>query len=178
MKRIAYFFLLIVIMSCGSDMFSSKNHIRLQIRDSTIRDFYLLSVRQNSFIVSPYKEEAVTIDSLLAGARSIPFEKTAAITYRLERSISILPGLGGCLIGTIGGCVAGGYASKQEGDIGTWLAYGGAGGLFGFTAGMLIATALQNSDERILYEVENNVEELRNLAIYPNDEPPELQKIK
>jgi hypothetical protein len=179
MKRIAYSFLLIALLSCGSHLASPGNRIRLQIRDSTIEDFFLLAVRNDAVVVSPFRDDDIVADVLIAHAHVISFAKTEAISYKPERSASILPGLGGCLIGTAAGCLLGGYSTKGEGDISTLLGYGTVGGTAGFAAGMLIAIALKSQpDDKVIYDIKSHTDELRDHAIYYDQEPPELQKIK
>jgi hypothetical protein len=179
MKRIAYSFLLIFGMSCGSHFASSDNRIRVEMRDSTVQDFYLLSLRSDALVVSPYIDKDISADSLVAHARLVSFARTETISYQPEISVSILSGLGGCILGTVAGCLAGGYAMKQEGDISTLFGYGALGGAIGFGGGMLIAIGLRSPpDDHVIYDIKNHVEELYSRAIYPGQEPPELQKIK
>ena len=177
MKRIVYSCLLIALLSCGSSR-QDDYHIKVAIRDSTINDFYLLSVRKFTLVVSPYYGNIITDDSLVAHAQVIPFDKIEAIYYRAKESTGILPGLGGSLFGTAVGCVAGGYSMKQEGDLLTLFAGGTIGAFLGFGAGMLIANALQQPKEKFLVDFWRHTDQLRTQAIFPEIEPSELQKIK
>jgi hypothetical protein len=182
MKRAAYSFLLIALLSCGSSTPSSRSRVTVQFRDSIIQDYYLLSVRDNSLVVAPYSEEGETVSTLIKSASILPFENIDLVLHRGEMTPGdiLLPasaiGVGGC----IGGCYSGGGISLTGdggGDHGSEYAlYGlGIGCGIGAAAGYLISS----QDREFQPSKKNDMEKLKNLySFFKIVEPPELKKIK
>jgi hypothetical protein len=184
MKRIAYSFLLIALLSCGkSQPSSSTNRIVIQFRDSVIRDFYLLSVRDESLVVAPYTEDNVSIKSLVDSAHVVPFSKIEALYKRSRPDASEVIGSGfvGCLVGGVCGCFTAlpyvsfgdhsGDGKKAEQNL-----------LFGFGSGIVTGVVLglieNTSDKQFFLDTKDHLNDVRERAVYPHYEPYELQKIR
>ncbi len=184
MKRIVYSFLLIAVLSCGHSEPSSHNRISVQFRDS-IRDYFLLSVRDSSLIVAPYQSKSVEMYQLLSDMQNIPLNKIEKIYDKGTGypSSIVFPALGGaalaeCATGTLRFSSGdGGGMSEAESKVQhqkqIYFPIGGAiaGGLFGYYAiyrnrEVSIATANAMKNFRIWY------------AFYPDQEPVQLRMIK
>ena len=180
MKRIAYSFLLIFLLSCGSHTPSSHNRITLQLRDSVIHDYFLLSVRDSSFIVSPYTNRSITNDGLIGSAEVVPIQKIEKIIIKGDHSplILLLPGMAGCI---------GGWGATQNGA--SFFSVGGVGppaskaqpyaSLGGFLIGASIGYFEAYRDKELAPRKADDLKNLQNFyALFPNTEPLDLQKIK
>jgi len=183
MKRIGYSLLFIAFMSCGGVQrpSSSTNRIVIQFRDSVIKDFYLLSVRENSLVVAPYQAYDVSIDSLIASAAVVPFSKIEALFKKSRPSASDVAGWGfmGCMVGGAAGFISCAPYVSWTGDGGDDKRaiqnfYFGLSS--GFLTGILIGIFHNMSDEEFYLNSKENIERVRKRAIYPNYEPYELQQ--
>ena|SRR5947209_17459004 len=103
MKRIAYSFLLVTLLSCGTHSPSSHNRITLQFRDSIIKDFYLLSVRDSSLVVAPYQTGEIEMHQLIAESQNIRLDMIERIFDKGDHDAGsiLFPSLAG---GLLGGC--------------------------------------------------------------------------
>jgi hypothetical protein len=181
MKRIFCSVIFVFFMSCGGIQppSSSTNRIVIQFRDSIIRDYYLLSVRENALVVAPYQSSYFPIDSLIASASVIPFSKIEGLFKKSRPSGSDVAGWGflGFLVGSGSGFfTAIPYAYSHGGDsrrpienfnfaIGT-----------GFITGILIGIFHNMSDEEFYLNSKEHIDQVRKRAVYPNYEPYELQQ--
>src|SRR5438552_293094 len=103
MKRIAYSFLFVALMSCSSAPSSSSNRIQVEFRDSVIKDFYLLAVRDSALVVAPYTTDYSSIDTLISDAHIVPFHKVEHLYKNSSPSLSDELWAGGTGF-AIGGC--------------------------------------------------------------------------
>ena len=181
MKRIAYSFLLILLLSCGgSHAPSSRNRITVQFKDSVIKDFYLLAVHDSTLVVSPYTGAAATAFELSESAHAVPFEKIEKI-YFSGRDYAT-PLFAGCAGGCIGFCSTG-YKLDISGDDDGMTTQGRKLQPYftgvGFLAGFLIAYFTIDTDKEFSLLKKNDLDNLRNVhSFYNEKEPSELQKIK
>ena len=165
MKRIAYSFLLIFALSCGTGSSSSSDHvIKVTFRNLSIQDYVLLSVRSDGLVVN----------SILANSdpELISFQKIKRV---YNPGIKTLPS---SLLGGFLGCTAGFVAStvslRGYDALAAVIVLMPLGILSGTVIGCNAADAvgeynLSKPDERT---------RLAKLSMYPDTEPPELQKIK
>ena len=177
MKRIAYSFLLVALMSCGNNLPTAENVIRIEVQNTAPTEYVLLSLRGQSLVVSKYVTEARPVYSLIASAQIIPLDKVDRIYYDHQASIGStgLPGIGGCFLGTAAGCGTGLSLGK---GFSTVVAGGFIGGFLGFALGIIIGTKISTSEKIFFPERKDDVDEIRKLVFFPDGEPPELQKIK
>jgi hypothetical protein len=177
MKRAAYFFLLIGLCSCSVSYPSNSNRIKIQFRDSTIADYFLLSVFNHSMLVSPYSdEEAFSLNS----ARRVLFENIEAVYFRTDPNFLdvFLPGF---VLGIAGGVTGYGISTLKthSGEIDAHLPFeevtlGSAGGLVG---GMILGYSLNSIDNEVRNFNTSALRDLHQRAFY-DTETFELQKIK
>jgi hypothetical protein len=185
MKHITFCFLLIALLSCGSSRPSSHNRITLQFRDSIIKDYYLLSVRDSSLVVAPYQTGNVEMNQLITESQNISVNTIERVYAKGDHQSSALffstlagAGLGACAAspphlttGDGGGMTEAEVKAQQQRLI--FFPIGGAiaGGLFGYFAFY--------RDKEISIASHDNRRSFRTFySIYPDREPPELQKIR
>jgi hypothetical protein len=177
MKRIAYSFLLLFVMSCSSAPSSSSNRIVIEFRDSVIRDFYLLAVRDSALVVAPYTTDYSSIDSLVAEAHTVTFRKVE----HLYKNSS--PSLGDELwAGTTGFALAGclsaipyifdyGSGDGHPGRYNVGIPIGG------FAAGLILGLVLNYTYSERFLDSKEHLELIKKRAFYKNGEPPELKLV-
>ena len=171
MKRIAYSFLLIFLLSCGSRSDLKGNRISIHFRDTLMipHEYYLLSVRDTSLVVAPgYFDQGGT-------PTVIPFSKISSVYHSTDERFwyMLLGGVTGCTIADA--TVIAIAAHNGGGGSGEGVAFAAA--LLDIPAilgGMAIGCAL--SDDEKGYVPSSGT--LKDFAKYPVIEPPELQKIK
>ena len=164
MKRIAYSFLLIFLLSCGSSSHLQGNRVRIQFRDSMYQDFELLAVRDSSLIVQPYAEKNIP--------ELIPFSQIDRVYHDAD----------GKILGGIYGCGVGGVALGSAAAIAIQGEYSGLavvaaiaiGGIFGMPVGCAIAKDDAGYDPYDHLDLLS----IKYYSTYRYGEPPELQKIK
>ena len=171
MKRIAYSFLLIFLLSCGSQSDLQRTTIRVQFRDTLTApdEYYLLSVRDTALVVEP------GFYGMGNTPRVIPFSQINRVFHDNGGKTSgfLLGGLIGCSAVLIPAAIFG--ATHNVGG-GEGLAIGGALiSIPAMVAGGIIGCALAEGEKE--YAPSSN-DTLRSFAKYPDTEPPELQKIK
>jgi hypothetical protein len=170
MKRIAYFFLLMLLASCESQSDLQGDRIRVVFRDtlSIPHEYYLLSVRDTAFVVAPGFFDTA------GPPKVIPFSKIDRVFHdNGGRSTgALLGGLAG--FGAVMGAMFI-YGKTHDVGGGEGLAFGAAfisipaiiiGAVIGYDA---------SDDEKGYYP---SSQTLREYARYRDKEPPELQKIK
>jgi hypothetical protein len=179
MKRAVYSFLLIFLLSCGSNPSSSRNRIKLQFRDSIIEDYYLLSVREHSLVITPFTTDYSSIDELIAHAEVIPFEKVEHLYKNSSASSEDELWAGGTGL-ALTGCY----------ELIPHIFYGGSGDghpspynfgipIGGFAAGLVIGVLANNAYSERFLDSKEHLELVKYRAYYKDgEEPPELQKIK
>jgi hypothetical protein len=176
MKRIAYSFLLIVLMSCSTAPSSSSNRIKVEFRDSVIKDFYLLAVRDSALVVAPYMTDYTSIDTLISYSQVIPFQKVEHLYKISNASMSDELWAGGTGF-VLTGCYsllpyffAGGDGSPGKYDVGLPIG--------GLAAGLVIGLVVNTANTERFLDSKEHLELVKNRAFYKNGEPPELRKIK
>jgi hypothetical protein len=177
MKRIAYSFLFVALLSCGSSPSSSNFVIKIEFRDSVINDYFLLSVRDSALVITPYTTDYASIDSLNAHAQVVAFSKIGRLYKTSSASLDdeLWFGATGC---AVGGCYSvipyffGGGSGDGHPKYNVAIPIGGLAG--GLVLGLL---ANSSYSERFL-DSKEHIELVKSRAFYKNGEPPELQKIK
>ncbi|MEP7233953.1 MAG: hypothetical protein ABI778_01535 [Ignavibacteriota bacterium] len=180
MKRIAYCFLLIFLLSCGSSPSSSNYHIKIEFRDSVSNDYYLLAVRENALVITPYTTDYDSIDSLNAKAELVPFAKIARLYKTSSASLEDELWFGGTALG-ISGCYSAflytfsgvsGHGGTPKFDVAFPL--GATGG------GLLLGLLVNNSYQELYLDTPEHLEKVKSRACYKEGdlEPPELRNIK
>jgi hypothetical protein len=155
MKRIAYSFFLLLLISCGSSR-RPNYHTWVQLQNSTVHDYSLISVRKDELLVSRYTpvfDSSVTVFA-------IPLSHIIQVRQEHEMTSS------GTLVGRAIGYIVQLFGFKKMGDID----YGDEGSLLG-----------HNFDSnRSDYNVgdPHDLLKLKEFSFFPDGEPPELQKIK
>lgn len=177
MKRIAYSFLLVALLSCGSSPSSSNFVIKIEFRDSVINDYFLLAVRDSALVISPYTSKNTSIESLNAHAQVVAFSKIGRLyktsTASLEDELWF--GAAGCAAGGCYSVIPYLFAGGGDGHPGKYDFGIPIGGL----AGGLVLGLLANStySERFL-DTKEHIELVKTRAYYKDVEPPELQQLK
>ena len=176
MKRAAYIFLLLFLVGCGSKSELKGNRIRIHYRDSTQNphEYYLLAVRDSVLVIKP-------------GFYDPPGPPELLLLSKIDR---IYTSSRGKIIGTFF-CGVAGAAVLLGTDIALSNAYvkeEGAGMQAAFLAipAIIVGAVLGSGAGSAIFHDEifytpsklQDLEELRGLALYPDTEPPELQKIK
>ena len=183
MKRIAYSFLLIAVLSCGHSEPSSHNRITVQFRDS-IKDYFLLSVRDSSLIVAPYRSEPTEMFQLVSDMKKIPLNTIEKIYNKGTGypSSIVFPtlGLAACLecaatpihLGSDGGGMSeADIKAVHQKQIYFPIIGAIAGGLFGYYA--------LYRDKEVSIKTADDIRNLKIFfAFYPDKEPPQLRIIK
>lgn len=184
MKRLVYSFLLIALLSCGSSNPSSHNRITVQFRDS-IKDYFLLSVRDSSIVVAPYRSTSVEMFELLSDMKSIPLNSIEKIYSKGSGNSSSIffpsLGLAACFecaaspihisTGDGGGMSEAEVKSVQQKQIYFPIIGAVAGGLFGYYA--------LYRDKEIAITTADDIKIFREwYAFYPDREPPQLRIFK
>ncbi len=164
MKHIAYSFLLIFVLSCGSSSHLHGNHVRILFRDSMYKEFQLLAVRDSSLIVQSYAENNTP--------ELIKFSRIDRVYHDAN----------GKFYGGIYGSAAGVVALGVAGAFTFTGAYGGIGVAaaiaLGGILGMPIGCAAAKEDSGYDPNDKSDVLSIKAFALYQYGEPPELQKIK
>jgi hypothetical protein len=163
MKRIAYSFLLIFLLSCGSSSQQSNNRIRIEFRDSVKQQYYLLAVRDSALIVSTIPVES---DNDIDG-KLIRFAQVRKVFRAGDSTDSGL--LTGIIIGALPGSAL--YLFLPTPIMALPLA-------IGMIIGGVIGCAISRSESEFDPRNPHDRYYLRELARFPAAEPPELQKIK
>ena len=179
MKRIAYFFLLIAlfISGCASPP-SVLNKISVQYKNSRIEDHILLSVHPKSLIVAPVNA-GDSRENLLLSASRIPTDSIFRVYYNRKATLSdAIPGaVWGAPIGLIAGYIALAGIASPFGVVvlaNYWMLPPILGSLIGGTIGYTTG----DDDREFDPSQFRDYIALSKLAVYPIEEPPELQKIK
>lgn len=171
MKRAAYSFLLILLLSCGNAPKLSNNRIRIEFRDSVKEQYYLLAVRDSSLVVS---HDMQTPDST-AGAAVIPFARIRKIICFPDTTDTKM--LTGMSLGVVAGIVAPTLATPLIGTAGAAYMI-----LYLVPIGMVTGGIIgcESSRSRSEYDPYRPVDRnhLKALARFPYSEPEYLQKIK
>jgi len=177
MKRIAYSFLLIFLLSCGASRDTSKrSHFVIKMRDSLQKEFLLLSVREDTLIVSPYETYGIS-GSLIGSAEAIPFRvvERIYIPHTYVGNSVFWGGFAGCFVG---GCIGSAvYTNGNEDGRNRYPNAPYIGIALGIPAGMLVGYLLQSGDTHYSLTSQLDIAGLREHAFFQT-EPPELQKIK
>jgi len=180
MKRIAYSFLLIALLSCGASRDTEKrSHFVIKMRDSVEKEFLLLSVRSDTLIVSPYDAIGIVLPgSLIGSAETISFSRIERIYIpHIYNGNSVFwGGFAGCFLGGCIGSVVW-MNANQGSDQGHLTAAPYIGIALGIPAGMLVGYLMQSGDSQYSLSSELDINILRKHAFFQT-EPPELQKIK
>ena len=157
MKRIAYSFLLVLLflLSCRSSP-NVNYHTWIRLHDSLLHDYSLISVRNEALLVTSY--QAVFDKS--ATVFSIPLSRITQVYQEHEMSNT------GTLVGRVIGFFAGLFGFRKLGDID----YGEEGSLLGHNFD-------KNKSEYNVHD-RDDLMLLKEFALFPDKEPPELQKIK
>ena len=177
MKHIAYSFLLIFLLSCSSAPSSSSNRITIEFRDSVIKDFYLLAVRDSTLVVAPYTTDYSSIDSLVADAHTVPFEKVEHLYKNSSPSLGDELWAGGTGL-VIGGCYAFLYTLAGSYGDGGFAKYNVGLPIGGLAGGLILGLLFNNTYSERFLDSKEHLELVKYRAYYKNGEPPELQKIK
>jgi hypothetical protein len=176
MKRIAYSFLLVAVLSCGRAPSSSSNRVKIEFRDSVINDYYLLAVRDSALVIAPYSTDYSSIDTLIAHAQVIPFRKVEHLYKNSSASLSdeLWAGGTGLAIGGCYSCVPYFFAGSGDGtpkyDVGLPIG--------GFAAGLFLGLIMNTGYHERFLDSKEHLELVKSRSFYQNGEPPELQKIK
>jgi hypothetical protein len=173
MKYILSIFLLFCLYGCSSKSPLEKNRVRLEFRDSVSHEYHLLSIRDSGLVVMPGYYD------LKGPAEFISFSKLYRAYYHTGGKST------GMWAGGITGFIApivglGIYASSknQTGDglglifAATAVAYPGA------ALGVIIGYLVTTDEDTFDLSTAHDRDVLRQYSIFPNEEPPELQKIK
>ncbi len=172
MKRIAYSLFLIALLSCGSKPSSSTNRIVIQFRDSVIKDYYLLSLREHSVVVTPYTNDYSSVDTLVAQAQVVSFEKIEKLYRKSTPTLSDELWFGGA------GCALGGFTSASVYVFADRRKFDFSSPLIGLSTGLLVGLLVNASYEELYLDTPEHLLVTRRRALYRDEEPIELQKIK
>ena len=184
MKRIAYSLLLIFLLSCGSSNPSSHKRITVQFRDSIIKDYFLLAVRDSSLVIARYRKGNIDMDDLIAESQNVPLNK-------IEKIYDKGSGYPSSIVFPLLGCAACAECAA------TPIHFGSDGGgmtdaelkivhqnqilfpFIGAVAGGLFGYYAFYRDKEISFQTQDDIKKFRMwYAIFPDREPPELRKIK
>jgi hypothetical protein len=84
MNRCAILLVAVLLASCGiSRDYSSANRVTLQFQDSSVKDCYLLWIRDEALIISDVDPAGMKADALLMHTMILPFRSVDRI-YRQE----------------------------------------------------------------------------------------------
>jgi hypothetical protein len=169
MKRTLYFFLLAVLLSsCATQPPGIRSRITIQLKDSTIGDYTLLSVRDSGLLVSssaePYHDPS-----------SVRMISDASIAHVYRYGVKDDGNIfwGGVFGAVVGGFIGGIFTSHYNrfDPIAITLPVG-------ILAGASVFGTFGVSDKT--YDVHSHMARvsLRQYAQFPYGEPPELQQIK
>jgi hypothetical protein len=173
MKRIAYSFLLIFLLSCGPRSELKGNRVLINFRDTIPHEYYLIAVHDSGLVVSP---------GFFDNAGSpfiIPFSRISRVRHDVGGKTTgmLLGGLIGCT-SAMGTAIAIGTAGGNAGS-GEGVAFGAAFvSLPALALGMIIGYNSSDDDKIFDLSKAHDRDALREFARYPDHEPPELQKIK
>lgn len=185
MKFVPVLLLVVVLSSCaagGRPVDGSR--IMLETADISRQEFFLMSVREHALVVSPYTEEFYHIDATIAASISIPFEhvryvgKSASDNWRMIGICSAAGLVSGAYIGDL---VRPSTQAEIESGVRsfeftkeTYL-----GMLSGLALGATVGYLSTHRAEQVFdLGRPEDVAKLRHSAIYHDEEPPELAKIR
>ena len=175
MKHRYYFVLLIFLTSCAARPDAERSRVRLELRDSLSHEYYLLSVRDSGLVVLP------GYYNLKGPAKFMPFSKISHVYYYTDGKTggTISGGLIGCAVG-VGSVLAIGLAQPSR------VTQGGEGvaiaaafiGMLAIIPGAIIGYLVSSDEDVFDLSKAHDRDALRQYSIFPDYEPPELQKIK
>lgn len=176
MKYIGSCLLVSLLLSCSSrPLPSSRNRIVLESRDGLSREYFLLAVRPDAIVVSPYSPDAERSEMLFPGASVIPVADVDHLVYQYGPTINhmswLLPGMFGGALGLIG------FFEDLYGERAR-LTYTLSLGIPGFLAGFGLSFFTHTDDQEYFVDTKAHIRQLKERAIFQYDEPPELQRLR
>jgi hypothetical protein len=186
MKLLALLFLAagFFLQSCGTTGPVEGSHILLGTPDITTQDFFLLSMREHSLVIAPYNTDYFHIDAVIASAFSVPYEKVTHLEQVAPFNAGPIAGATGA--GLLGGMYIGNLVrpvTDAEYDAGARTLVFAKETYIGMATGAVFGAAmgyLFYQKKSVIYHVDRAEDrvKLRHVAIYHEEEPPELAKIK
>jgi hypothetical protein len=176
MKRAAYFFFFGLLVGCGSNSELRGNRIRIHYRDSLVNphEYYLLSVRDSAIVVSTgfYDPSGPPELVLISKINRIYTANTG------KGLVRILSGLAGAAVFLVADIILSNAFVNEEGA-GMQAAFLAPVAIFvGASLGDGVGNSLSHDEMYYTPSNPHDLKEIKELARYPETEPPELQKIK
>lgn len=185
MKPLLFLLLVLSLASCaGTTRPVEGCKISLETKDITRQDFFLMSVREHSLVVSPFNDEYFHIDMAIGNSFTVPFDKVTHLEREGGPDMSLVAVGAGA--GLVGGAMIGNAfrpltaEEQQTGTVGfeftkeTYI--GMASGLVFGAVAMYLFTY---KPTRIFHLGRpEDIEALHHVAIYHDEEPPELARIR
>jgi hypothetical protein len=185
MKVFALLLLAVSLASCGGTTRPLEgSRITLATDEITRQDFFLMSVREHTLMVSPYSVEYFHVDAAIASSFSVPFEKVRFIEQVPPQYVG--PISGAAAAGLLAGAYVGNVArtpTDEERASGTYSFRFGPSTYIGMATGAVFGAAMGYlfSTKKVRTYHLDRLEDrgtLRHVAIYHDLEPPELAKIR
>jgi hypothetical protein len=166
MKRVAYIFLLVFLLSCGSRSELQGNRIKVLFRDSTTAEYHLVAVRDSTLLVtSDFSNENKLIE----------FSKVDRIYHNVDgKSIGkVLGGLVGFGVGSLTAFTLFPLSDGSGIDMRRGLLI-----IPTTITGAIVGFALSKDDKGFDLSDPIDKSSVKGFSKFPFGEPPELQKIK
>ncbi len=185
MKPLVLLLFIVGLASCaGTTRPVEGSKISLETKEITRQDFFLMSVREHSLVVSPFNDEYFHIDMAISNSFVVPFDTVTHLEREGGPDMSLVAVGAGA--GLVGGALIGNAfrpltaEEQQTGTVGfeftkeTYL--GMASGLVFGVVAMYLFT---NKPSKVFYlDRPEDIEALHHIAIYHDEEPPELVRIR
>ncbi len=176
MKRVSYSILLILLLSCARTP-RRVGTVSVFFKDQTVKDCSLLFVRDSSIVVREYTYISDTTSG--RANYSIPFSKIAFVGVGMNENIA--PALFGFGFGGfVGYWVAYGIHKATGGYDGPYsgFSYAIPGCSVGAPLGSFLACEFHKQKSSYYPDDIDDLQYLKNVSVYPTEEPDELKKIK
>ncbi|HYM21437.1 MAG TPA: hypothetical protein VEW28_10610 [Candidatus Kapabacteria bacterium] len=154
------------------------SRIRMGTQDITTQDFFLLSVREHSLVVSPYETEYFHIDAVIEKAFTVPFEKVTTLEQIIPANLGFIA------TGTGAGIVSGFFVEDWiQNTSSAPTQFNPTQAVISIASGAILGTAVGYffyHGQTTTFDVNRDEDrvKLHHVAIYHDEEPPELAKIK
>jgi hypothetical protein len=174
MKHLYYLIILIFLAGCAGRPAAERSRVRLEFRDSVSHEYYLIAVRDSGLIVLPGYYD------LKGPAQFISSSKINHVYYYSNGKttgmwIGGLTGFGVVLATSLV------YLAVRHPDIGGGEGFGIGVSFISLPAiviGMITGYLVSNDEDVFDISKAHDRDVLREVAIFPDKEPPELQNIK
>jgi len=173
MKQFYYFIVFVLLVGCGGRPAAERSRVRLEFRDSVSHEYYLISVRDSGLVVLPGYYD------LKGPAQFISSSKINHVYYYTNgKTTGMWIGGGAGYLSVLVALITYSATHNIGGDGLGLIIAAGILTLPATAIGMNIGYIISSDEDMFDLSTAHDRDVLRQYSIFPDKEPPELQKIK